>query len=543
MPFHLYPHQLEQRRGIYSAIRSGARRVLACAATGTGKTELAGAIVADLLTRGGRSLFVVDRIQLAEQTYERFARRFGFPASILQGKHPLFREDAPVQIATHQTLTRRRPWLESWIRHDKTVLIWWDEAHESAWCSFADWFRELTAGMPNVIHIYLTATPDMSDPTRGFADITDAIVPGLTPGAAMDAGYLVRDRYIEVPLCADLGSVRIRGNDYDDTDLGTTMSSTSSIDALISAWLDNCPDRQTIAYGANVSHATALYEGFAARGISTALLTGTTSDADRTRIMSGMRDRSIRVLCNCMIAVKGTDVPSVSCIAYSRPTKSISMWIQSVGRGLRIYIDGNGEPLTDAFLDRVAPKEDCIILDQGNCLKTHGPAREYGPYRMMHGKPKDVADEDFDAATGIVKGWACHRCGEKPNPSSQHACRACGERRHMTSADHVCHEPEGAYIAPVGAVLRAYPMTIYAIIDHDRTNSWLMAGYRHPSGRRFSVSCLVAEADRPALTRGARVRVSGTVTEHEPTSYDSAGVPRDGRVRIAKTLITLEKPR
>jgi len=257
--FTLRPYQLEMKRGIYREIKAKHRRILACSATGTGKTELAGAIIADLLSRQGWSLFVVDRLELCEQTATRFLDRYGFPSAVAQGNHPLTDPTAPIQVGTWQTLTRRREWLLSWIaRAPGVVLIWWDEAHEGMWTAFADWLLEQTAGNPKVIHVGLTATPERTKRTEGMADVCDAIVAGILPGEAMEASppYLKLDRYVDVPLeGVDLDAIKIKMGDYDEDALAVAMSQPATIATAVNAYLTHAAGRVCIAYAVNVRHA------------------------------------------------------------------------------------------------------------------------------------------------------------------------------------------------------------------------------------------------------------------------------------------------
>ena len=105
----LREHQQAALDGLRLSFRAGKRRPMLSLATGSGKTVIAAHVVAGAYRKGNRVTFCVPALSLVDQTFERF-RENGIEADdmgIIQADHPWRRPDAPIQIATAQTLARR----------------------------------------------------------------------------------------------------------------------------------------------------------------------------------------------------------------------------------------------------------------------------------------------------------------------------------------------------------------------------------------------------------------------------------------------------
>ena len=114
----------------------------------------------------------------------------------------------------------------------------------------------------------------------------------------------------------------------------------------------------TIAYAVSVDHAHNLTNVFNDAGIPAAVILGDSKREERDKAIAGFRDGTIKVLVNVIVATEGFDLPDASCIAIARPTTSLALYLQMVGRGLR-------------------PKDDnCLILDLAANSVTHGLPEE-----------------------------------------------------------------------------------------------------------------------------------------------------------------------
>ena len=158
-------------------------------------------------------------------------------------------------------------------------------------------------------------------------------------------------------------------------------------------WQKHANYRPTIAYAVSADHAHNLAAVFNAAGAPAAFLLGDTNREERDKAIAGFRNGSVKVLVNVIVATEGFDLPDASCIIISRPTMSLALYLQMVGRGLRPKADGGN----------------CIILDLAANSVTHGLPEEYREWSLEpRGTPK----------TGEAPIVVCPRC-ETASPRRQ----------------------------------------------------------------------------------------------------------------------------
>ena len=165
-------------------------------------------------------------------------------------------------------------------------------------------------------------------------------------------------------------------------------------------WQKHCESRQTVVYAVSVRHARNLADLFNDAGVSTGVLLGDTPDEKRARLLQEFKDGAIKVLVNVAVATEGFDLPDASCVVLTRPTMSLSLYLQMVGRGLRPKPDGGY----------------CIVLDlAGNSLRHGLPEQE----RKWSLQPRGVQ------SAGDYPVVRCLEC-EGVSPAGNHWCRQCG---------------------------------------------------------------------------------------------------------------------
>ena len=110
----------------------------------------------------------------------------------------------------------------------------------------------------------------------------------------------------------------------------------------------------------NNKHARALCQAFLEKGVESKVVDGKTGKLARDFAFAQLENGEISVICSVGVMSEGTDLPFVSCLLCLRNTDSRGMFIQQVGRGLRIH----------------PSKQDCLILDEvGNSWKHGGKFR------------------------------------------------------------------------------------------------------------------------------------------------------------------------
>jgi len=398
----LRPYQITALDGLRRNIAAGVRAQVLMMATGAGKTSVASVLAGGSVAKGNRVCFVADSIELVDQALARFAGD-GLSCGVIQGAHYLTDYSRPVQIATIQTLARRWPEMPEDIR-PRVVVI--DEchvlhkAHEQV-------ISDVTSSGGVVVG--LSATPFR----RGMGKVFDAMVVGATTAQLTRDGYLVPAKCY-APYVPDLRGVKTTtGGDWQADALAEFMGDAKLVGDVVDHWQRHASDRQTICFAANVAHSRHLCDAFVRKGIAAAHLDGYERDPEaRQKIIDDYRAGRIQVLTNCAILSKGFDAPATSCIVVARPTKSLMLHLQMLGRGLRT----------------AEGKQDCLILDHAGNVLRNGLPTDPLPTELHDGSLGHNPDRRVRDKREPVES-ACASCG---HVSTKHVCPACGfkpERR------------------------------------------------------------------------------------------------------------------
>ncbi|TKD50556.1 DEAD/DEAH box helicase [Sphingomonas baiyangensis] len=323
-------------------MRSGTRRVLLRLATGGGKTVMAASMLGGAADRGLGSQFIVHRRELIEQTSVTF-RSAGIEHGLIASGMPEASHRL-VQLAGVQTLVNR---LE---RVAAPKLIVMDECHHAV---AGTWQRVLET-YPGAFLIGLTATPERLD-GRGLKDQFDAMVDGPSTAELIARGFLSPFRYF-APGKPDLVGVPERGGDFNRSALGAAMDKPKLVGDVVEHYQRLAPGEQGIVFAASRDHSRHIAEAFAAEGVAAAHIDGSMSDSERARIVEAFRAGDLRVMSNVDLFGEGFDVPGLVYCGLARPTKSLSLFLQQVGRALRI----------------MPGKSQAIICDHAGNAFTHG---------------------------------------------------------------------------------------------------------------------------------------------------------------------------
>ncbi len=344
----LWPHQergLSELREAFASLPVGEQRVIGCAPTASGKTVVGAAICESAISLGNRVLWVADRTELIDQPVETF-RRHGLHVGIIQANRP---EDpsAPVQVATIQTLTRRKSY------PDANVIVL-DECHLHA-NNRAD---QLIAAYPEGSILGLSATPWLLN-NRSLGSIYKKLVVIARPSELILAGILVKPRVFG-PNLPDLSNVRTMDGDFDLKQLEKICDRPTLVGDIAATYVSiarngNRP-RSAILYAVSREHSRSCRDAIRAIGLRAEHVDGDTPKSERKTLIEAFKAGQIDVLCNVEILTTGFDFPALECIICARPTQSLALWIQICGRVLRSS----------------AVKSTAIILDHsGNWLR-HG---------------------------------------------------------------------------------------------------------------------------------------------------------------------------
>ena len=380
-----------QQRVIDAARMAYARRqraVLLCMPTGAGKTVTASTVVHGAANKGNRTWWLTHRRELVKQASDTF-HAIGIPHGTIQQGH-VSDPGALVQVASIQTIVRRLDKLPA------PDLIIFDETHHIG----ADSWNVIFHKFPGARILGLTATPWRLDGV-GLGRWYGAMIEGPSTAELIEMGSLSRFRLF-APAMPDLSDVSTAAGDYQRGALAKAMDKPQIVGDAITHYTTLCPGKRAVAFAAGIENSKHIAAQFNDAGISAEHVDGEMSADMRDAAVERFRRGETLVLSNSDLFGEGFDVPAIEAAILLRPTKSLSLHLQQVGRALR-----------------PSPGKDmAIILDHaGNSLK--------------HGLPDDLREWSLDdrekksrAAPAEVAIKTCSECFYVYRPAPK--CPQCG---------------------------------------------------------------------------------------------------------------------
>jgi superfamily II DNA or RNA helicase len=305
-------------------------------------------------------LILATRTRLVRQLSERlsaFGVQHGIIAASLQNRT----YSAPmVQIVSADTLHRRCIVDERRPLPAADVVIF-DEAH----LAVAESRLRILQRYPQALHVGFTATPARKS-GRSLSAAFDHLILGPSMLGLIRAKLLVRPRIFNTPIVtvAELKALpKDAASDYATGALGELLRRPKLVGDVVQNWLRIAAGKRTLVFAVNKGHGAQLAEEFSRAGVAAELITDQDEEDAREAAIARLEGGQTQVLVNCFLLSYGIDVPSVECIVLARPTRSLSMYLQMVGRGLR-----------------AAPgKDHCLLIDHGRVVETLGlPTADFG---------------------------------------------------------------------------------------------------------------------------------------------------------------------
>jgi superfamily II DNA or RNA helicase len=383
----LRPYQIEFGDAVRREWVRGYRRVAGVLPTGAGKTTC----FVDIAERwraanpGRRIVVMAHRTELIEQAAARFmAHTDRLSVGVVKAERNQTRTD--VVVASVQTLASRDGRRARQIGDVGLVIV--DECHRAAARSYRDALEAFgcfgPAGVDGALALGVTATLSRSD-DLSLAAVWQTVAYERTIMEMIndpDGPYLVRPHGIAVRVeDLDLRGVRKTAGDYRDGDLGDALEQSLAPKRIAEAYRELAADRQGIVFTPTVSSATAVAQALCGEGFAAVVVHGGTPAAERADVLARYRRRQVQILVNCAIFTEGTDLPDTSCIVVARPTLHNGLYVQMVGRGLRL----------------AEGKVDCLVLDVVGVTKRHRLQAQidlFGP----DDEPRERNPQDVDEA-------------------------------------------------------------------------------------------------------------------------------------------------
>ena len=344
--FQVVPRGVEQYYGFEI---DGNRRFLLGDFTVTHNTVMFNHIAALAEKKGHRVLIVADRRELIMQAWNRLYQASGIHAGIIMsGVTPAYH--LPVQIASVQTLNRR-----SFPPDINLVII--DECRGSVAPTYAPIFGQYK----DAFFLGVDATPIRTN-GQGFDHIYQELVHGPSIKDMEVAGALVPANVKVNPINQSvLDKLPKLGGDFEEGALAKFMMGDGIMAGLVASKQKHAPGEKTICFAVNIEHSKAIVAKYNDAGIKALHVDGSFTIEDRNRAFKAFEHGDVEVLVNVGIATYGYDNPSITCVQLARPTKSLALYLQMVGRGARPFTAKDG-----------SKKLSYTILDHANCRIEHG---------------------------------------------------------------------------------------------------------------------------------------------------------------------------
>lgn len=319
--FQLRDYQLSIREQCLNAL--GRSRVLLQLPTGGGKTVVFASVAEDFTVHGERVLVLAHRKELIDQAAAKLRAIADCPTGVIKsGVKPDYK--APIQVASVQSLASRM----EFIAPPDLIII--DEAHHAT----AKTYRRILDAFPDAFQLGVTATPCRVDGT-GFKDLFDVLVTGPTVSDLIDQGHLSPYRLFAAPSLMRTRGARRAGGDYRADDVAELNPVVELSGNLISNYMQHCPGKRCIVFAVNVEHSRAIAVRYNQAGIPAAHLDGESSPERRAATLAAFARGELLVLSNVGLFTEGFDLPALDAVQIARPTKSLGLWLQMLGRVLR----------------------------------------------------------------------------------------------------------------------------------------------------------------------------------------------------------------
>lgn len=407
------PYQVAAITAVEQHFAAGRKSTLAVLPTGTGKT-----IVLALLLlryklahegRRGRGLVIAHRTELIGQNAAK-CRDAGLTTSIEQGDSRASRS-SDVVVASVQTLQRTR--LERFAPDEFDYIVI-DEAHHAE----AKGYQNIIERFPAALVLGLTASPMRLD-GKPLGNTFESVAFSYELRQAIKDEWLVPIRARRVRITdVDMSRVKAAHGDLSKEELGLVLRDAKALQGVIGPVLSMAGQRRTLIFAVDVAHAHALADLLnEAKPGSAMALDGTMPATKRKAVLELYRSGTFQYLVNCEVLTEGFDDPGIECVVLARPTMSVALLIQMIGRGTRLLGLSYAESVANG-------KREVLVLDIVGNLKH----RLAGPADALAGTllaPELQAEIDAELANGkpadieLVLVTAEEKTAEKLREKSQ----------------------------------------------------------------------------------------------------------------------------
>ena len=367
------------------------KRVILQAPTGSGKSVMIAYMIARALQAGKSTWLICHRRELLDQLSETLWAA-GVPHGQIMAGRNMSKD--PIQVCSIQTLVRRLD------RLTPPNMLAIDECHHAV----ANTYQKVIRWAGDAWIVGLTATPARSD-GRGLGDVFQAIVPGPSVADLTAQGFLSPYRIIAPANPIDISQIHSRGGEYVTSELEMLVDQKTITGDAVDHYVRHVAPGTCLVYCVSRLHARNVTAAYRSAGIDARYVAGDTPKDEREATIKSFRSGHPPVIVSVDLFGEGLDCPGLRAVQLLRPTQSLGLHLQQVGRGLRIE----------------KGKDSLVILDHVGNSWRHGlpdDAREWS----LESKPHRRSKSDDEPLPSLRHCSECFAIFKASLP----ACPSCG---------------------------------------------------------------------------------------------------------------------
>lgn len=341
MTIPLRDYQIECVETVFNESSTGINRQLVSLPTGSGKTVIMSAIAREY---NKKTLLLAHREELLTQSIDKFKLFWpGVDIGLCKAEY----NEIHNQVVVGSVQSCSRPKRLERLKEQGFELLLIDEAHHSVSDSYQSIINELGfASGSNKLLVGVTATPMRGD-KQGLGDIFEKITFSRSIATMIRGGYLSPVLGRKILTNFSFERIRTRNGDFDLSDLAEAVNTPERNTFIADKFKEYAHDRKGIAFCVDVQHCKDLADALRRAGIASDAVYGEMPSLERQNVLAALKSGKIQIVTSCGILTEGFDEPSINVVLMTRPTKSPGLYIQCIGRGLRLW----------------PGKENCFVLD------------------------------------------------------------------------------------------------------------------------------------------------------------------------------------
>uniref|UniRef100_A0A060T456 ARAD1C38984p n=1 Tax=Blastobotrys adeninivorans TaxID=409370 RepID=A0A060T456_BLAAD len=340
--YNLRSYQEECISSVSKAFESGLRRVGVSLSTGGGKTVIFSHLidrVPNFQGRGGKTLVLAHREELVFQAYEKLAAIHPQKVIEVEMASTHATGEADITVASVQSIARPNRISKFSPEDFKLIII--DEAHHAAapnYIKILEHFDALEPGSQVAIAGF-SATLFRRD-SRALGMVMDDVVYHKDLTSMIDEKWLCPAKVTTLDVDVDFSKVPRSGTgDFDLPELSKILRTGHCVELIAKTWNHISQGgklyKSCMVFCADISHSVDVANEFRKHGVNAGVVTSLTSREERSQLIDQFRNGTLPVMVNCGVFTEGTDIPNIDMIIIARPTTSVGLMAQMIGRGLR----------------------------------------------------------------------------------------------------------------------------------------------------------------------------------------------------------------